>query len=171
MRPWKRVTAVFDRILNVFAILAGVLIIFMMLSVAAEVVMRYFFNRPIIWMLEINEYGLLWATFLSAAWVLKNDQHIKVDVVIERLSPRPHAMLGAINSILGAIACGALVWFSTQSSWDHYIRGAYNPGSILETPTAYVLAIIPLAGLLLSIQFLRRTCSYLDKWRVSSNQQ
>ena len=171
MQLWNKVAAFLDRTISIFAILAGAVIIFMMLSVSAEVVMRYFLNRPIVWMVEVNEYALLWATFLGTAWVLKKEQHIIVEVLVERLRPKARAMLGFITSIVGAIICAVLVWYSAQTTCDHWVRGVWNPASLLETPTAYVLAIIPIAGFLLVFQFLRRTSGYLERWRASSNKQ
>lgn len=166
----SKLAAILDRTIGAFAALAGIVILLMMLSVTAEVVMRYFLNRPIVWVLEVNEYAILYTAFLGSAWVLSKEGHVIVEVVVDQLKPRAQAMTGIITSILGAIACAVLVWYSTQATWDHWVRGVWNPASILEIPTAFVLVIVPIGGLLLFIQFLRRTSGYMGRWRVSSNQ-
>ena len=171
MKLRAKLGAFFDRALNLFAILTGTIILFMMFLVSTEVVMRYFLNRPIVWMVEINEYALLYATFLGTAWVLQREGHIRVELVVKQLRPRVQAMVGVITSFLGAIVCGGLVWYSAQSTWDHYVRGVFNPGHILETPTAFVLAVMPVGAFLLSIQFLRRTSGYLGRWRTLSSKE
>jgi hypothetical protein len=61
----------FDRILDFFFVLAGILLAFSALSVAMAIVSRYFFNRPWGWVVEISEYILLYITFLVSARVLK----------------------------------------------------------------------------------------------------
>lgn len=164
----SKLAAVLDRTLGVFAALAGIVILLMMLSVSTEVVMRYFLNRPIVWVVEINEYAILYAVFLGSAWVLSREQHVIVEVVVDQLKPRALAMAGIITSILGAFACAVLVWYSAQTTWDHWVRGVWNPASILEIPTAVVLAIIPAGSFLLLVQFLRRTTGYLRGWRGKS---
>ena len=77
--------ALFDRILNVFFILAGALLGFATLSVAASIVSRYFFSKPWGWVTEICEYILLYVAFLIGAWVLKHEEHVKMDLIINRL--------------------------------------------------------------------------------------
>ena len=171
MKLQMKLTAIFDRALGLFAIMAAAVIIFMMLSVCAEVVMRYFLNRPIIWVVEFNEYALLYATFLGTAWVLKREGHIRLELVVEQLRPRARAMVGIITSVLGTIFCGVLVWYSALSTCDHFLRGVWSSASMLEVPTAYVLVIIPVGSFLISIQFLRRTSGYLGRWRGASNKQ
>ena len=171
MQIWTKAGIIFDRTLSCFAFLAGALLIFMMLSVSADVFMRYFLNQPIFWVVEINEYAILYTTFLGAAWVLAKEGHVKVELAVDHLRPKHQAMAGAVTSILGAAACGVLVWFSAEATWNHYISGVWDPGDLLEVPTAYVMVIIPVGGLLLFVQFLRRSCRFLEKLRLSSNKE
>ena len=56
---------------RVCASAATLIFVAMMLVVCAEVLLRYGFNSPISWVVEISEYALLWITFLGAAWVLR----------------------------------------------------------------------------------------------------
>lgn len=169
MKLWTKANAILDRTLGFFAFLAGTVLIFMMLSVSADVFMRYFLNQPIFWVVEVNEYALLYTTFLGAAWVLAKEGHVKVELVVDHLRPKPQAMVGAVTSVLGAVACGVLVWFSAEATWNHYVGGVWDPGSLLEVSTAYVMVIIPVGSILLFAQFLRRTSRYLKKLRMSSS--
>ena len=50
--------------------------------------MRYFLNRPLVWVLELTEYALLWVTFLGAAWLLRQGGHVQVDVIVDFMSRR-----------------------------------------------------------------------------------
>ena len=52
-----------DRLNYCMAWMAGILLIYAMLSVAYNVFSRYFFNCPVVWVLEINEYSLLYTVF------------------------------------------------------------------------------------------------------------
>ncbi len=103
---------VFDFAIDKMARLADVILMFLMLSVCADVILRYFFNRPQAWVAEISEYLLLYITFLGAAWVLKNEGHVIVDVLVAQVSPKARAVLGVISSVIGAfvLSCRSLVW-------------------------------------------------------------
>ena len=166
MRRLIKVTAIFDRTTAVLVILAGVLIIFIMFAICTEIVMRDFLNRPQTWVIEISEYTLLWITFLSAAWLLKGEWHVKMDMLLNRLNPGNQAVLNIITSVVGAGVCLALGWYSGEVTWDHFLRGV-SEQAMVDIPKAPIMAIIPIGSFLLFIQFLRRTYSYLRGWRAS----
>lgn len=157
---------VFDFAIDKMARLGDVILIFLMLSVCADVILRYFFNRPQAWIAEISEYLLLYITFLGAAWVLKNEGHVTVDVLVTLASPKTRAVFGVISSVIGAFVFLVVFWFGTQETLDLFKRGVHNP-SVLEFPKAPLVAIIPFGSLFFMIQFLRRTFGFLRSLRES----
>ena len=161
-----KVNAAFDRIIDLAAILGAVLVFLIMLSVALDVVMRYFLGRPMIWVLQMTEIGLLYITFLGAAWVLRKEGHVKMDLLLTRLSPRRQAVLNFFTSILGAVICLVIVWYGAQTTWDHFQRSWILEGAI-DLPLAPFLAIIPIGVSLLFIQFLRRSYGSWQSWKAS----
>jgi len=170
MKLLAKAGTLFDRTVNYLAFVAAVLIIFTMLSVGAEVVMRYFLHRPMIWVMEVTEIILLFITFLGTAWLLRREGHVKVDIVLGHLNPRAQALLGIISSIIGIIVCIVLVWYGIQVSYDYTQGGLYEP-TLLELPKGPLLAIIPVGSFLLLIQFVRRTYGYLQHFRASPNEE
>ena len=162
----KKIGKIYDRIIGITTILAGVLLIFLMLSVGWEVALRYFFGRPTSWVVEIAGYILLYIPFLVAAWVLKREGHVKMDLVVNRLSPRTQALTNMITSVLGAIFCLVVAWYGAGTTWDMFQRGIHR-STVLMAPVAPLIAIIPIGFFLLFIQFLRRTYKYLGGWRAS----
>lgn len=164
MKLLTKPTSIFDRIIDLFAGAAGVIVLFLIASICAEIVMRYFLNRPLAWVVEISETNLLYLTFLGAAWVLKREGHVKVDIVVSRFRPGIQALFNAISSILGAAVCLVLIWYGAQETWSHFVRGLYLPDT--HMPIAPILLIIPLGSFLFFIQFLRQTRKYLNEWRA-----
>lgn len=163
-------SAIFDRVIDLLAVLAIVLIVFGSFSVCLEVVMRYFLNRPLIWVVEVTEYILVLSAFLGAAWVLKKKGHTVIDVVLTQLDPRNQALLNTITSIIGAIICLVIAWYSAQTTWDHFQRDVHLIKA-LELPKAPFLSVIVLGSFLLFIQFLRQAYEYLGSWRGSRNKE
>jgi TRAP-type C4-dicarboxylate transport system permease small subunit len=156
----------FDLILDLGSGLAALIIIFMMLAVIYEVVMRYFLNHPTLWVLEVVEWCLVWMTFLCAAWVLREEAHVKMDIFVTRLNPKTQILFSFITSIVGALICLTFVWYGTQVVWDHFVRGVVE-AKMLRAPKAPLMVIIPAGFFLLFIQFIRRSFSFLRKWRTS----
>ena len=157
---------VFDSAIGIMARLSDVILVFLMLSVCADVILRYFFNRPQAWIVEISEYLLLYITFLGAAWVLRKEGHVIVDILIDRLTPRTRATLGIISSVIGTFVCLVVFWFGALETLDIFRRGVRNP-SVLEFPKGPLVAIIPFGSFFFMIQFIRRTFGFLRTFRDS----
>ena len=157
---------VFDFAIDKMARLGDVILIFLMVSVCADVILRYFFNRPQAWVAEISEYLLLYITFLGAAWVLKSEGHVIVDVLVAQVNLRIRAVLGVISSLIGAFVLLVVFWFGALETLDLFKRGVHNP-SVLEFPKAPLVAIIPFGSFFFMIQFLRRTFGFLRSLRES----
>lgn len=134
--------------------LSGLCLILIVIAVCAEIVMRYFFKSPLIWVVELTEYGLLYVTFLGSAWLLKREGHVRVDVVIGCLSQTWQDRWAALSSLIGLLVSLVLTVFGAVTTWDHYVRGIFKP-SVLEFPTWVPLLAIPLGSLLLSLRFAR----------------
>jgi C4-dicarboxylate transporter DctQ subunit len=153
---------VIDRILTTLVVIAGVLCMLMMLGISTEVVTRYFFKMPILGMLEASEIAMLYITFLSAAWVLKKEGHVNMDLINSYLSPRALGILNILLSIIGATIALVLLWYGTKVTIGAFQEGTHMPGNI-DINKGYQLVIIPLGSFLLFIQFLRRACGFWKK--------
>ncbi|MBW8036676.1 MAG: TRAP transporter small permease subunit [Planctomycetes bacterium] len=162
----RKLNLVFGGTIKFLAFLAGVLLIFMMFSVSLEVVLRYFFDRPMMGLLEVIQVILLYITFLGVAWVLKLEGHAKMDLVLNLLNPRAQSLLNTITSSICAMICLVITWYGALVTWEHLQKGLYLVG-VLDIPSGLRLMIIPVGTLLLFIQFLRRTYGYLRVWRAS----
>jgi len=155
----------FDRANYALAIFAQVLIGFLMLSVTYSVILRYFFKTSMTGLFEIWEYSVLYITFLGAAWLLSEEGHVIMDVLMIKLNARTQSILNVITSILGFIACLALAWYSTQQFILIFEQGILLVRGELYAPKWIIFIVIPLGGYLLSIQFLRRAYKFTTESR------
>ena len=166
MKLLTKANGAFDRTLDIL-IWAGAMIFFATwFVIVLEIVLRYFLNRPLFWVVEVSEYSLLYICFLGAAWLLRREGHVKIDFLVNRLQPKNEALLNAITSVLAAMVCLVLVWYGTRTTWINFQRGI-SVVTTLGPPKFLLLLIIPLGSLMLSIQFLRRAWGYLGRWTAS----
>jgi TRAP-type C4-dicarboxylate transport system permease small subunit len=166
MKVLKKITTISDRIIGLFGLFAALLIIFMLLAINFQVVMRFVAGKGLLWILEFATYSLLYIAFLGSAWLLKSEGHVKMDLVLTRLKPRTQAALNVVTSIFGIIISLVLIWFGVGVTWEHFQEGYYIK-SVIEPPTWPLLAVIPVGSFLLFIQFLRRTYGYVREWRTT----
>jgi TRAP-type C4-dicarboxylate transport system permease small subunit len=158
----KEMTKTFERILVALFGVAGGLLMFVTIGTCMDVLLRYAFNRPISWMLEVTEYAMLYIPFLGAALVLKEDGHIRIDLVITFLSERSRGWLNVLTSFVGGMVMLTYTWFGAQVTLDYFKRGVPSLES-LKTPMFLILMIIPIGGLLFSLQFFRQMKGYYQK--------
>ena len=149
----------FERALIALASVAAGIVIYIVLTIDYEVVMRYFFRRPTTWVIDFTEYALLYIVFLASAWVLREEGHVRIDLLLVVLSPKVQRLLNAITSVIAAVACCLLFVFSLWVTWD-----AFKGGEILWKATIVpkwpVYIIMPIGSLLLTVQFLIRAWRY-----------
>lgn len=165
MKLIDKAANIFDRLNDLLALMATVLLAFLMLSVTYSVVIRYFWGFTTFGLFEIWQYSLLYIPFLGVAWLLKREGHINMDVVLIRLKPKAQAILNGITSILSALTCLALIWGGTLMTWESFRAGHRIIGELFP-PEFLILMIIPIGSFLFFIQFLRRTYGYFGGQRI-----
>src|SRR5262245_35068262 len=136
----------------------------MTLAICAEVLLRYGFNSPIRWVVEISEYALLWITFLGAAWVLRNGGHVRVDILLQYLSPAALRVCGLISAGAGGVTTLVLLAFGVEATVTAMMRGAFKPTGI-DVPTWMIIIVIPAGALLLFFRFARLFAEYWTRQR------
>ena len=99
MKSVRRISDVFDRIVNVLAIAAMVIIAFVMLLVCTEVVTRQLFDLPIKGSVEIASYSLVFITFLRLARCYVHEVHDPL-IFQECSKPRHGAFLRPFLEII-----------------------------------------------------------------------
>lgn len=150
-----RSKGIFDWLIDMMAVLAGVLLVGAVLIESLEIAMRYFFHRPLIWAVEVCEYILFTLAFLGAPWLLKKGGHVSVDVVVERMRPRPRTYLDLVICGIGIFISAVIVWFSVITAWDSYASGLVVTKT-LTIQKHYFLFLITLGYFFLLLEFGRQ---------------
>ena len=109
----------YGKLLEAFALVACALIFGMTLMICADVFLRNVRIVPgmvgIEWANEISEGMLYVITMLTAPWLLRRGQHIRVDIVLRALPPRAAGFVFLFSELATLVfACFAL-YFSMQT--------------------------------------------------------
>ena len=134
------------------------------LVMGGNVLLRYGFNSPISWVVELSEYALLWITFLGASYVLRHGGHVRVDILLQYLSPAALRVCGMVSAATCALTALVIFVFGIDATWTAYQRAAYKPTGI-DVPTWMVLIVIPIGSLLLLLRFARLFLEYQTRAR------
>ncbi len=148
-------SALFDRIINLLAWIAGALLLFEVVSITLEVMMRYFFGVSISWVIALNEWSLLYIAFLGAAWLQRQDGHVRLDILIIRFGRRTRLQFDLFAQLIGVLVCAVLVWFGSRVTWEKILTNEYDYFKVEDVPIYIIFMIIPIGSLFFLIQLLR----------------
>ncbi len=155
---------ILDKLLAFLAMVAGLLLLFITFSISYTIFTRAANLPSPVWILQFDEYSLLWITFLGTAWVLARNKHVSVDLITGRLKERTKTFLGLFHSVLGAAVCVLLLWYGSSVTWSQFQRGVTDVQAV-DVPKYLILLVIPLGFFVLSLQFVRQFFLTLKKIR------
>jgi TRAP-type C4-dicarboxylate transport system permease small subunit len=159
MRGLKAIGRAFDILLNALAVLAGGLLVALMLATVVKVGMRAIFGYGILGIDQISGTLMVYITFLGAAWVLRNEGHVTVDLLTALLPANAERIAQIAGSLISGVACLIVAYYSLETVELSLKRGVVVAAEI-EIPRAINLALIPLGCLLLGIEFIRRALRF-----------
>ncbi|HSE03797.1 MAG TPA: TRAP transporter small permease subunit [Methylomirabilota bacterium] len=129
------------------------LMLVMVLVVFSDVVLRYALNVTSVFTQELEWYLFAITYLLGAGYVMLYDEHVRVDIVYSRLSPRRKAWLNFILLFVFFFPSCFLIIYTTWPFFRNAYRvleGSPDPGGI---PARWALkAVIIVAFAILAIQ-------------------
>jgi TRAP-type transport system small permease protein len=154
-----RIEAGYGRALEVLALLGAALILAMTLMICADVLLRNLRIIPGVvgleWSNELSEGMLYLITMLTAPWLLRRGQHIRVDIVL-RAVPKPVGWCFEwIADALGLLCCAAIAYYAARAALASYRAGSMSIKTLV-TPEWWLLSALPLAFLLLAVEMAFR---------------
>ena len=154
-------TKVMDKLYDFLEGVICVILVLMTLTIFYAVFARAVGLPGPVWIVQFNEYGMLFATFLGSAWLLSKGKHVSVELIVSRFRGRTRKVFKVIHSLMGIGLCAVLCWYGGVTTVEHYQRNVIHVQAV-DVPMAYVLFVIPLGFFLLLIQFIRDFFAGLD---------
>jgi TRAP-type C4-dicarboxylate transport system permease small subunit len=156
---FERASGAFGRLLTALAALGCALLLAMLAIIVTDVALRNIavpgLPRGLTWSTEVSE-GLLYLITLSVApWLLRQGQHIRVDIVLRAIPPRLAWTLEWLGDAIGLACCIVLAWFGAQAAWASYRAGALNIKTLV-TPEWWWLSPLPVVFVLLAVEMVFR---------------
>ncbi|WP_282605740.1 TRAP transporter small permease [Pelagibius sp. Alg239-R121] len=152
----------FERVAACFAAVAAALILAMSLWITYDVLSRYFFDAASPWAFDLSEYALVWITFLGAPWVLMQDRHVRIEILVEALPVAMQRVLGVLVCLTAIAVCAVLTWRTGIAAIEYLERNIMMP-RIWRIPRVWPYCVIPLGCGFLTLAFALRLTLYLKE--------
>jgi TRAP-type mannitol/chloroaromatic compound transport system permease small subunit len=139
-----------NKITDIVGSITGIVMLLMMANVFFDVVARYLFSNSSVGMQEM-EWHLFSVMFLfGIAYALKEEAHVRVDFIYDRLSDKKRAVINIVGTILFLLPFALLIIFGSYE----YVFDAYDVNEISEDPGGLthrwiIKAMIPLSFIFL----------------------
>src|SRR5215471_13216585 len=148
----NQISAFCERLFNVFATLAALILLAMVVVVTADIVLRNTLGTGFAWSNEVTEYALYLTTLFTAPWLLRRGQHVRIDMALVLVPPRVAWTMEALADLLGLAASLILIWYGMVMTLQSARLGSLTIKNLVF-PEWWLLAPLPICFALLALEF------------------
>jgi TRAP-type C4-dicarboxylate transport system permease small subunit len=158
---WQRAVALFNQLEE---IVLGSFLSVMVLLGLLQILFRNLLSISLYWIDPLLRHLVLWIALLGASVATRQDRHISIDILSDRLSPRGRSAVRVIVHLFSALICFLLVIPALR-----FVQEEYPAGKILALgiPIWVSEAVMPVMLAVLGLRFLGK--SWNDLTRPSRN--
>ena len=147
-----KLIAVVDKVLTVFeewTLFITVLVA--MVSLFFNVVLRYAFSYSLAWSEELVREVILYTTFIGCSVAIKNRSTVRIDALVQ-LVPVLKFPLAMFSYLVNLVFAAVMIFFGYQMCAMQVESDQST--LILQIPTVYLYAFLPLMGVLMTVRLL-----------------
>lgn len=128
-------------------------LVFNVILVFVQVIMRSVFNYSLSWSEELSRYIFIWQTWLGASTALKYNEHIKVELIFSFVKNKK------IQNVVRFLA--NIIWFLfslflAYNGWElvqsMIARNALSSG--MRVPLAFIYVTLPFSSFIICLRLL-----------------
>ncbi len=150
----------YDKIVKYSGYLASALFISIGFIVSYEVIMRYLFNSPTIWVNEVSRFLQIWATYLALTYSFHKQDFIRITVIYDRLNETGKKILDFISFIFIIIFSCFVVYYGWLIAYDS-LKVGRTSSTILDVPSFLTELAIPLCFAFLVLRVILEAIKYI----------
>ncbi|BAQ09341.1 TRAP-type C4-dicarboxylate transport system, small permease component [Bacillus sp. OxB-1] len=127
-------------------------LLFMLLIVFLNFLLRYLFGSSITWGEELARYLMIWSTFIAASLGVKKGAHITLDILVVYLPEKANRVLRGISYILSMVYCILLLYIGIPFINSLITKGQLSPA--MQVPMSGVYGAIVVGTALMLIRYI-----------------
>lgn len=116
-----------------------------------EVLMRYVFNSPTLWVSEATQFLFVICSLLAGGHIERENSHINVDILLSHLSPKRRTLAKLIAFPFFLLFIGAMVYFGFHFGTESLLK--FETSDSAWSPPIYPFKLmVPVGASLLFLQ-------------------
>ena len=149
----------YNKIVKYSGYLASGLFITIGFIVSYEVIARYIFNSPTIWVNEVSRFLQIWATYLALTYSFHKKDFIRITVIYDKLNESGKKVLDFISFIFILIFSSFVVYYGWLIAYDS-LKVGRTSSTILDVPSFLTEFAIPLCFAFLVLRVIFEIIKY-----------
>ena len=150
----------YNKLVKYSGYLASALFIAIGFIVSYEVIMRYLFNSPTIWVNEVSRFLQIWATYLALTYSFHKQDFIRITVIYDRLNENGKKLLDFISFVFIIIFSSFVVYYGWLIAYDS-LKVGRTSSTILDVPSFLTELAIPLCFAFLVLRVILEAIRYI----------
>ena len=149
-----------DKVIKYSGYTAAGLYVLIGFIVSFEVISRYIFNAPTIWVNEISRLLQIWATYLALTYTFHNKEFIRITVFYDKANDKTKKVLDFISFIFIIYFSSFVTYYGWLIAYDSFEVGRTS-STILDLPAVITEIAIPISFALLLIRVFLEVLRYI----------
>jgi len=171
MRLNKQLLKIVSNMSNYLVIISHCAFSFVVLSTLYDVFLRYFFNKPILGVIELNQCMMPIMVFMAVALTQRYQGHVKVTIIVNRLKENHQIFFELTAYALAFVFTAVFGW----ETWLDAIKALRENESVLVginvMPVWWAKFSLPIGFWALSLQCLMDLIGRIQNIKKSDNSQ
>lgn len=152
-----RLVRLLDGLTHICYAFSGIFLLLIMTMYVMEVFLRYGFNAPTTWSIDLISFALAAMISMATPELARNNSHISITLVPDCISnPQTRDRYGRILTFISAAIIGYVVYVSGMETYKLFDKGILTVGTYV-VPKWWVAVFIPFGLFLTAAQYLRLT--------------
>ena len=151
----NKLSNAFGKLLNFLAIVAALTLLAMVIMVTADIILRNLTRTGFPWANEVSEYALYVITLLTAPWLLRRGQHVRIDLVLTLVPVRAAWVMEAVGDVVGFVVCLVMMRYGLKMTIDSAVLDSITIKNLVF-PEWWLLWPLPTCFALLAAEFAFR---------------
>ena len=157
-----KLSNLFGKLLNALAVAAALTLLAMVVMVTADILLRNLTRTGFAWSNEVSEYALYAITLLTAPWLLRRGQHVRIDLVLTVVPARLAWLMEVVADAIGFAVCAVMVRYGAIMVSESLRLNSITIKNLVF-PEWWLLAPLPVIFALLAIEFAFRFARMLHE--------
>ncbi len=150
----RHVQRAYDGLLTLMAVTAGLLLVWLMVSIVLSVGLRNAGLQPWAWLFTSSEYALLYMTMLGAPWLVREKGHVHIELLTAALPGPAQRLVSRVVAAACVLVSALLAWKGAELFLTNLARNDFDVRAYYF-PRAYLTVAFPISFGFMAVEFAR----------------